>query len=91
MLGVGIILFIAFLACINVCLIAKYKADNPFISEHQEHKELSEDEKFILSQMANSDIKTIEEIGLTYQKQLAEICQHSERIRNEDGNKDKNL
>lgn len=36
---------------------------------------LSEHEKFILSQMVNSDIKTIEEIGLMYQKQLAEIYQ----------------
>ena len=36
---------------------------------------LSEHEKFILSQMVNSDVKTIEEIGLMYQKQLAEIYQ----------------
>ena len=36
---------------------------------------LSEHEKFILSQMVNSDIKTIEEISLMYQKQLAEIYQ----------------
>ena len=36
---------------------------------------LSEHEKFILSQVANSNAKTIEEIGLMYQKQLAEICQ----------------
>ena len=36
---------------------------------------LSEHEKFILSQMVNSDVKTIEEIGLMYQKQLAEMYQ----------------
>ena len=36
---------------------------------------LSEHEKFIFSQMVNSDTKTIEEIGLMYQKQLAEIYQ----------------
>lgn len=36
---------------------------------------LSEHEKFILSQMVNSDAKTIEEISLMYQKQLAEIYQ----------------
>ena len=40
-----------------------------------ECEELSEHEKFILSQMVNSDVKTIEEIGLMYQKQLAEIYQ----------------
>lgn len=39
------------------------------------NKELSEHEKFILSQMVNSDVKTIEEIGLMYQKQLAEMYQ----------------
>ena len=44
-------------------------------SMYQEREELSEHEKFILSQMVNSDVKTIEEIGLTYQKQLAEIYQ----------------
>lgn len=38
-------------------------------------KPLSEHEKFILSQMVNSDAKTIEEIGLMYQKKLAEIYQ----------------
>lgn len=38
-------------------------------------KELSEYQKKILSQMINSDTKTIEEIGLIYQKQLAEIYQ----------------
>ena len=38
-------------------------------------KELSEYQKYILSQMVNSDKKTIEEIGLEYQKQLAEIFQ----------------
>lgn len=38
--------------------------------------QLSEHEKFILSQMVNSDAKTIEEIGLMRQKQLAEIYQH---------------
>lgn len=37
-----------------------------------EREELSEHEKFILSQMANSDVKTVEEIGLMHQKQLAE-------------------
>ena len=36
---------------------------------------LSEHEKFILSQMVNSDVKTIEEIDLIYQKQLVEIYQ----------------
>lgn len=41
----------------------------------EEYKELSEHQKFILSQMVNSDTKTIEEIGLMYQKQLAEIYQ----------------
>lgn len=39
---------------------------------------LSEHEKFILSQMVNSDAKTIEEIGLMYQKQLAEIYQQQD-------------
>ena len=68
MLGIGIILLLAFLAGINICLIAKYKAGKQPTSEHQEHKELSEHEKFILSQMANSDTKTIEEIGLMHQK-----------------------
>ena len=44
-------------------------------SMYQEREELSEHQKFILSQMANSDAKTVEEIGLMYQKQLAEIYQ----------------
>lgn len=44
-------------------------------SMYQECKELSEHEKFILSQMTNSNTKTIEEIGLMYQRQLAEIYQ----------------
>lgn len=55
-----------------------------------EGEELSEHEKFILSQMVNSDEKTIEEIGLMYQKQLAEIYQQQKRnIKGaEDGNVD---
>ncbi len=40
--------------------------------------ELSEHQKFILSQMVNSNAKTIEEIGLMYQKQLAEIYQQQD-------------
>ena len=48
------------------------KLDN----DKAESKELSEHEKFILSQMVNSDTKTIEEISLMHQKQLAEIYQH---------------
>lgn len=46
------------------------------VTNYQEREELSEHEKFILSQMVNSDAKTIEEIGLMHQKQLAEIYQH---------------
>lgn len=44
--------------------------------KYQDRKELSKHEKYILSQMVNSDEKTIEKIGLMYQKQLAEIFQH---------------
>ena len=43
--------------------------------KYQKREELSEYQKFILSQMVNSDAKTIEKIGLIYQKQLAEIYQ----------------
>ncbi len=45
-------------------------------TKYQEREELSEYEKFILSQMVNSDAKTMEEISLMRQKQLAEIYQH---------------
>ena len=51
----------------------------PDMSDDELHeyieKELSEYQKYILSQMVNSDTKTIEEIGLLYQKQLSEIYQ----------------
>lgn len=48
-------------------ILDKYRAESEELSEH---------EKFILSQMVNSDAKTIEEIGLMRQKQLSEIYQH---------------
>ncbi len=48
-------------------------------TKYQEREELSEHEKYILSQMVNSDAKTIEKIGLMYQKQLAGIYQHCGR------------
>ena len=52
------------------------KVDTSYLcSIYQERKELSEHQRRILSQMVNSNEKTIEEIGLMYQKQLAEICQ----------------
>lgn len=56
----------------NILTDKEYFMDKP---KYQDRKELSEYEKFILSQMANSDAKTVEEIGLMYQKQLAEIYQ----------------
>ena len=51
------------------------KSNKTLEQDASEHKELSEHEKFILSQMVNSDVKTIEELGLMYQKQLVEIYQ----------------
>jgi len=62
----------------NICLKNEYNGIGCAeceVTKSQERKELSEHEKFILSQMANSDVKTVEKIGLMYQKQLAEIYQ----------------
>ena len=56
-------------------ILKKLKAIKVLEQDASGHKELSEHEKFISSQMVNSDKKTIEEIGLMYQKKLIEYYQ----------------
>lgn len=76
----GYLSFNMFIEFCKIILTGKeYFMDKP---NHQECKELSEHEKFILSQMVNSDAKTIEEIGLMHQKQLAEIFQRKLNTQN---------